>query len=87
MNDHWNIALDELRAQLSAESFDNWLSPIRFDGFDDGKLRLPQDIRVPGHVERSRRRRHFAKQRGIGIMIPGDEVVPRLRQPGKIRFQ
>ena len=40
MNDHWNDALQALRAQLSGESYDNWLAPIRYDGFDDGKLRL-----------------------------------------------
>src|SRR5688572_10911161 len=40
MHDHWNEALQALRAQLSDESYDNWLSPIRYDGFEDGKLQL-----------------------------------------------
>jgi chromosomal replication initiator protein len=40
MHDHWNEALQALRAQLSDESYDNWLAPIRYDGFEDGKLQL-----------------------------------------------
>jgi chromosomal replication initiator protein len=40
MNEHWTDALQILRAQLSDESYDNWLAPIRYDGFEDGKLQL-----------------------------------------------
>jgi chromosomal replication initiator protein len=41
--DPWKVALSEIRAKISSESFDTWLAPIQFGGILDGTvlLRIP----------------------------------------------
>jgi chromosomal replication initiator protein len=40
MSELWESALSDLRERLSVESFETWLSPIRFDGIDGRTVQL-----------------------------------------------
>ncbi|MDH5675055.1 MAG: chromosomal replication initiator protein DnaA [Myxococcales bacterium] len=55
MIDHWEAALIDLRAQLSAENYDTWLAPLRYDHCDGKTLRL----RIPNRFYADWIRTHY----------------------------
>jgi chromosomal replication initiator protein len=55
MQEHWQSALSDMRARLSAENFETWLAPIAWGGCEGHKLRL----RIPNKFYADWIRTHY----------------------------